>query len=90
MCSCPLEVDEDRWVRTLHHICPPLQHAPSYITNITHIRRHLRSPLYIILSLIGIKTNDLVSMAVNSMAETQHGQNKEGFFQLDRQWFNFK
>ena len=80
----------DRQVFNLHHICLPLQYDPSSSKNVTHIRRHRRSSLYIILALVGISTNDVVSIVVNLIAETLHGENREGLFQLDRQFFNAK
>ena len=56
--------------------------------NITRIRRHHRYPLFILLDLIGILTNDLMSIVVNLIAETLHGKNKEGLIKMDRQFFN--
>ena len=88
LCSFPLEADWDIPISTMHHLNFPIQHAPTSCTNVTHICRHLRLPLYILLALVGIPTNYLVIIVVNIIAETLHRQNREGLFQLGRQFFN--
>ena len=90
LCYLSLEVARDRQVPTLHHIHLSLQNSPSYSTNVSLIRRHHRSPLYIILVLVGIPTNDIVNIVVIAISETLHWKNREGFFQLERQFFNKK
>ena len=77
-------------LRTLDHIHPPLCHAPSSSNSITCIRYLRRLPLYILLSLSGMATNDLVSIVINLISETLYGQNREGLFQLNRKFFNAK
>ena len=78
--SSPLEVSGYRQVLTLHHVHLSLWYSPSYITKVTHIRRHLRCPLYIILFLVGIPNNDVMSIVINIISETLHGKNREGLF----------
>ena len=85
-----LEVDRDRWACNLHHIHSHLRHAQSSSTNVTCILRHRRLPLYIVLDLFGISTNDIMSIVVDLITETLYGQSIEGLFQLDRQLFNYK
>ena len=47
-------------------------------TNATRILRHHCPPIYILLALVMIKTNDLVSIVVNIIAETLHGKIEKG------------
>ena len=47
---------------------PPLRHTPSSSANFTCIFRHLYFPLYIILDLVGIPTNDIANIVVNLIA----------------------
>ena len=85
-----LEVAGNSQLRTLYHIHLPLAHTHSSSSNITRIFRHHCYPLYIILALFGIPTNDLVIISVNCIAETLHGENREGLFQPYFQLFNAK
>ena len=80
----------DSQLYTLHHLHLTLRHSPSSSTNVTRICCHLCSLLYILLSLVGVATNDLVSIVVNIVAETPHGENREGSFQLVHQLFNYR
>ena len=70
----------DRRVLTLNYIHLTLQHYPFSSTNATCIQRHCHYPLYIILALVGVLTNNIVNISVNTIAETLHGKNREGLF----------
>ena len=86
----PLYAAGDRKVLTMNHLHLPLWHAPFSSTNVTRIWLYHRYPVQMFLALIGIPTNDIMSIVVNLIAKTLHTKNREGFFQLDRQLFNTK
>ena len=82
ICSSPLEAAGDRRVRTLQnlHSPPPLfRHDPSSSNNVTCIRRQRHYPIYIILDLVGIPTNDLMSIVINIITENLHGKIEKGY-----------
>ena len=90
LCSFSLEVYGERLVSTMYHIPLPLRHTPSYSTNGTHIHHNHRYPLYILFAIVGIPTNDLMSIVVNIIGGTLHGKNRVVFFQVDHQLFKAK
>ena len=72
-CSFLLEVSGGGKVHTMNCLHPPFQHDPFSRTNVNCILCHQCSPLYILLSLVGIPSNDLMIIVVNPISKILHG-----------------